>query len=129
MVESENYYVLADYNKQTSHIQSSLCSKAVKHHRKPMGDDASVQSQTCEYKLMYNNVVHKVCKPGFLSISAISDKHECTAFEKVSVTSNPLAVKCDKVIRYKTSEKVIALIEKRSEYSEGFIALYKGQIP
>lgn len=91
-----DYYGLADYAKQTAYIQSLVSSKPVKRCRVPQGQDAPVHSQTRECTVVYNNVVHKVCKAAFLPIFGMRDKRMCTALAKVSITGCPVPDKYGK---------------------------------
>ena len=109
----EGFYALADYDKQTAYIQSLVKRMAVKRRRVNVGEDPPRKGQSLEYTVMYDTVVTKVCKQGFLSIFAFSEQRVRTALKKITVTGTPIR---DQRGRHtpvnKIDERVIELIKE-----------------
>lgn len=87
----DSCYALGDHEKQTAYIQDLVKSKQVKRQHADSDESVPVCTQTREYSVTYNSLVHKVCKAGFLAIFFIGDKQMHNALQKVTKTRTPLS--------------------------------------
>ncbi|XP_066987766.1 uncharacterized protein [Macrobrachium rosenbergii] len=107
------FYGMGDYDKQTAYIQSLVTTNPVKRRRVPIGEELPRKGKTYAYCVKYDNVMHKVCKKGFLSIFAITDKRVITALKKKTMTGTPISDQRGKhTPANKLSDRVHVLIKE-----------------